>query len=234
MNAARSAIAYVLHARAFRERSQLLDLLTADEGRLQAVWRGAGSRAGAAVQSFIRLELAWTGRGPLYTLSRCEELGRHGLHGERAICGLYVNELACRLLPRELPLPGFFDAYERVLHALADMGQAVEAPLRRYELALLGVLGEGLEFIDAGTLDPAQTYVLEPQNEPAIARRPASARDFHISGRALQALLRDELADRELHREARLLLRGLLDYHLGGRKIHSRQLIARGRTESPS
>lgn len=234
MSSVSRSIGYVLHARPYRETSQLLELLTVSEGRMAAVLRGARSRGRHAAQPFHRMELAWSGRGQVHTLTQCDETGALRLMGDRAICGLYVNELAMKLLPRQIQVPELFEAYERVLNQLADTRMLVETPLRQYELALLQWLGEGLEFLASEALDPAAHYLVKPQQTP----RPAGAGEMDsphcITGRALAALLRGQLEDREDRRQARRVLRLLLDHHLDGKPLVSRQLIARGRSDATS
>ncbi|MGM0676366.1 DNA repair protein RecO [Ectothiorhodospira marina] len=234
MSSVSRSIGYVLHARAYRETSQLLELFTASEGRMAAVLRGTRGRGRHAAQPFRRMELAWSGRGQVATLNQCDETSALRLTGDRAICGLYVNELAMKLLPRQIQTPELFEAYERVLHQLTNVGTAVEMPLRQYELALLQWLGEGLEFLSTEALDPVAYYLVRPQHMPYPARAGETDSPYCITGRALAALLRGQLEDREDRRQARRLLRLLLDYHLEGQPLVSRQLIARGRSDATS
>ncbi|AHK78675.1 DNA repair protein RecO [Ectothiorhodospira haloalkaliphila] len=234
MSTVSRSIGYVLHARPYRETSQLLELFTVSEGRMAAVLRGARNRGRHAAQPFRRMELAWSGRGQVQTLTQCDEIGAMRLKGDRAICGLYVNELAMKLLPRQIQAPDLFEAYEQVLCQLADAGIPVERPLRQYELALLKWLGEGLEFLSSDDLEPGAHYVLEPQQTPRRAGAGEMDSPHCITGRALTALLCGQLEDREDRRQARRVLRLLLDHHLDGKPLVSRQLIARGRSDATS
>nr|WP_255721783.1 DNA repair protein RecO C-terminal domain-containing protein [Ectothiorhodospira lacustris] len=221
-----------MHARPYRETSLLLELLTAAEGRMGAVLRGVRER-GRRPPLFVPLEAAWRGRGELPTLTRWEDLGGVSLAGNRAVCGLYVNELAVKLLPRRIPQPEFLAAYARTLSDLSDPAQALEPVLRRYELALLKLLGEGLEFVAAEALEPQQLYRVDPRSGVRRANphdTPASPQT--IQGEALAALLTDRLDTVAHRRQAKRLLRGLLDYHLDGKPIMSRQLFARGRSDA--
>ena len=104
--------AYVLHRRAYRETSLLLDLLTRDHGRVAVVARAArsGTRAwGAFCQPFQSLLVSWTGRSELKSLTAAERAGdATAILGERLYSALYVNELLVRLLhfPSPPPLRG--------------------------------------------------------------------------------------------------------------------------------
>ncbi|WP_338031767.1 DNA repair protein RecO [Ectothiorhodospira shaposhnikovii] len=234
MTTVSGTIAFVLHARPYRESSLLLELLTAAEGRMGAVLRGVRDR-GRRPPLFASLEVTWRGRGELRTLTGWEELGGVSLSGNRAVCGLYINELAVRLLPRQIPQPEFLAVYAGTLSALGDPGLALEPALRRYELALLNLLGEGLEFVVVEDLEPRRLYRVDPLSgvrEADPHDTPSSPRT--IQGEALAALLTDRL-DTPAHRiQAKRLLRGLLDHHLDGKPILSRQLFARGRPDVSS
>ena len=72
--------AYVLHARAFRETSQLLEVFSAGHGRMGLLARGAkggkgGGRA-ALLQPFTPLIVSWQGRGELPQLVDVEPAGQ--------------------------------------------------------------------------------------------------------------------------------------------------------------
>jgi DNA repair protein RecO (recombination protein O) len=154
-----------------------------------------------------------------------EELDAFSLAPARLACGFYVNELALKLLPRHIPMDGLVAEYAEALARLSDAEAAPEAALRRYELNLLRHLGEGLDTLDLEALDPDRAYVYEAQRGLRHAAPAEVARNAHVRGAALRALLQDRLESREQRREARRLLRGLLDYHLQGRTIASRALL---------
>ncbi|SEP99453.1 DNA replication and repair protein RecO [Ectothiorhodospira magna] len=226
------SIAFVLHARPYRESSLLLELLTATEGRTGAILRGARSQRPPL---FSPLEVTFRGRGQLPTLTGWDDLGGVSLTGNRAVCGLYINELAVRLLPRHIPQPAFLAVYAATLSALGDPDQALEPVLRRYELALLNLLGEGLEYVVVEDLEPQQLYRVDSLSgvrQADIHDTPSSPRT--IQGEALVALLTDRLVAPAHQRQAKRLLRGLLEQHLDGKPIVSRQLFARGRPDMSS
>ena len=67
--------AFVLHRRAWRETSLLLELLTRDFGRVGVIARGAraGRRgSGASCQPFQPLLVSWSGRADLKTLAAAD------------------------------------------------------------------------------------------------------------------------------------------------------------------
>ena len=75
--------AYVLHRRAFRETSAIVELLTRDYGRVGGVLRGAKRRRRGAhpIEPFVQLAVTWRGRGQLVNVFGVEPSagGREGL-----------------------------------------------------------------------------------------------------------------------------------------------------------
>jgi DNA repair protein RecO (recombination protein O) len=117
--------AYVIHSRPYRDTSALLEVFTAEYGRISLVARGTrrqtrrGSKA-ALLQPFSPLLLSFSGRMELKTLSAIEPVkGMSALRGERLFSGLYMNELLVRLLHRNDAHPELFAAYDYALKALA-------------------------------------------------------------------------------------------------------------------
>ncbi|MCB1764753.1 MAG: DNA repair protein RecO [Candidatus Competibacteraceae bacterium] len=221
--------AFVLHRRPYRDSSLLLEVLTREHGRLGLVARGAGSsrsRLKGLLQAFTPLLLSWTGDGDLVTLSGGEEIGLPiPLLHNRALAGLYVNELLVRLLPRCDPQPGLFAAYEVLLTDLAAADDA-EPPLRRFEKRLLEELGYGLSLdreADSGAPIVAEThyrYVLD--RGPLTVN--ATQTGVPISGRGLLALRDGMFNDPDVLKEVKRLTRAALAEQLQGRALKTREL----------
>lgn len=223
--------AYVLHVRRFRETSLVIELLTARQGRCAALAKGAlGSRRalGNQLQPFTPLLVAWRGRGELPLLTACETAAPALQLSERALyCGLYVNELILRLCERDDPHSGLFPTYVGCIDALANVtpgNAALEPVLRQFELALLDELGLGMQLRvdrDGEPIDPLQRYDYLPEQGPVLLSDVAAG----FSGGTLLALADDCLQNPEQRREARALMRRVLDVHLGGRPLKSRELF---------
>jgi DNA repair protein RecO (recombination protein O) len=218
--------AWVLHARPWRETSQLVELLTDTQGRVGVVTRGnRGSRRGLALQPFAALRLALDGRGELRRVRQAETLGAPLLLAGRPLyAGLYLNELLMRLTWRDVPLPGVHALYGATLAALAA-GAPLEATLRGFERRLLDELGYGLDL--AGTIDgdPVRAeghYLLEAD---AGLRECPSAGPGTWRGAMLLALETGRLDDAALLREAKHFMRLALAPHLGDAPLNSRRLF---------
>lgn len=223
--------AFVLHARAYRDTSLLLEVLGREHGRVGLVARGVRgrrSRLAGILQPFQPLAVSWQARGELGTLIGAESAGRPViLCGRRLVSGFYANELLLRLLGREDPHAGLFNRYGRLLDDLA--GAASEAvALRGFERDLLGALGYGLPLtrdLAGEPVVPERWYRYDPGR--GVEPVPADARESGlIDGATLLALAGDRL-DERVARAARDLMRTALRPHLGPRPLKSRELYAR-------
>lgn len=226
-------LGYVLHSRAYRETSLLLDVLTAEHGRIALVARGAKRGQGkgkssnsAVLQPFIPLNIGWFGSGELVTLTTVEAVRpMHDLTMKRVICGLYINELLAKLLPKWDPCAELFAAYEGLLSELCAPQQLEQAALRKFEKQLLKSIGYGLQLttdiVSEETIDPQQYYVLDPVMGPSLANeRHLNA----ILGSSLLAFAADDYTEAVLP-DLRRLMRNVLGHHLGHQTLMTRQLL---------
>jgi DNA repair protein RecO (recombination protein O) len=223
---------FVLHARPWRETSLLLEVLSRDFGRVGLVARGVrGARTRtprALLQPLTPLSLTWSGQGELATLAAAEATGAPlALVGEAVLCGLYLNELVTRLLPRSDPHPGVFAAYLATLQRLGAE-RAHGWQLRRFERDLLAELGYGLVLehaADSGMpLEPAVEYAYRLDSGP-IAWRGASD-GFKLRGSALLALAADREPGAQDLGALRRLLRALIAHHLDGPGLRAWSMLA--------
>lgn len=212
-----ASLAYILHRRAYRENSLILDVLSRDQGLVSLVARKRSGRKATspiAYEAFRRLRLRWRGRGELKTLTGLEQAGNLDLGRERLLFGLYVNELMMRLLPRGEAEPAVFEAYEQALLGWSA-GAPAWAVATRFEIALLQALGYGLE----------PDHALSQAAGPASARRipPLSpaARD------AAERIMEGEEAPLAgpVLAELRQLLDALFYHYLAGRRLRTRALL---------
>lgn len=223
--------AYVLHVRRFRETSLVIELLAARQGRCAALAKGAlGSRRawGNQLQPFTPLLLAWRGRGDLPLLTACETAApAHQLNDRALYCGLYVNELILRLCERDDPHTDLFPTYVACIDALASASPenaTLEPVLRQFELALLDELGLGMQLRldqDGQPIQVERRYDYLPEQGPVLLHDASRG----IAGSTLLALADGGLLSPDDRREARALMRRVLDLHLGGRALKSRELF---------
>lgn len=234
--------AFVLHARPWRETSLLVEVLSADHGRLGLVARGVlGPRKHllrAALQPLQSIRFDAVQKGELAQLAAAEAVDAAPLlHGDAAMAAFYVNELCLRLAPRHVPQPELHAAYAQVREWLRA-GEPLAWTLRRFERDLLEALGVGLAFgleADGVAVDPAARYRLDPEEGPRrlYSERVGERRDT-ATGRALLALADDVLPDADDLASLRLPLRGVLLHHLGGRGLKSWEMLGElGRLGAP-
>ena len=225
--------ALVLHARPYRETSLLVEAFSRGHGRLGLIARGARrpkSRMRGLLQPFIPLLLSWRGKGGLATLTGAEaEGGVLPLAGAAVIVGFYVNELLLRFVHRHDPEPMLFDHYRAALDRIAHADDP-EPVLRIFEKRLLEVVGYALELereADSGiAIEPERRYRYAPDSGPE--RWSSGTRSgVYVSGSTLLALAREQLTDRRTLKEAKHLMRSIIDEHCGGRVLASRTLWRR-------
>ncbi len=222
----------MLHARAYRETSQLLETFTAGFGRIGLIARGARRPKSAfrgILNPFQPLRLSWSGRGELLTLREADLGGiAADLVGDQVMAGFYVNELLMKLLQRGDPHPELFVHYATLIAEIGQ-GKPLELLLRRFELQLLGEIGYALdlerEAVNQVPLQPDQCYEFHAEGGvvPAIN---GESDDSVFSGATLLAIGRMELENEKQLRDAKRLLRSVLNYHLGDRGLKTRRVAA--------
>ena len=225
--------AVVLHRRAYRNTSLIVDCLTPGFGRITLVARGARARkrrTSAAIEPFMPMLIGWQGRGEVRTLVAAEATGGFpALYGVDLAAGLYVNELVLRMLSVGDPHPGVFAAYGAVLSCIVGNGRPLDGPLRRFERALLDDVGFGLVLdrdSEGRPLDEQAQYAYLPAAGP-VRSSPGSAHHGPcLAGASLIAFYNDDLYDGTVLKDCKRLTRWVLDHYLDGRPLRSRELLA--------
>ncbi|MDJ0928302.1 MAG: DNA repair protein RecO [Gammaproteobacteria bacterium] len=223
--------AYVLHARPYRESSQLLEVLARHHGRIGLVARGARGkkpRWGSALQPFQPLRLSWSGRGTLCTLRSAEPAAPPlRLGADRLMSAFYLNELILAFTTRGDPHPELFAHYTAAVTDLAT-ADFPEPVLRAFEVALLTEIGYGLitdrEVAGDVPVTAAGLYEYVPDRGPVPAGQGGGS--LQLTGRQLQAIGRAAFDDPVVLRLAKGLLRSVLQHHLGDRELRTRQVLA--------
>lgn len=216
--------AYVLHSRAYRESSALVDFLT-PQGRLRAVLRGARGKTGTLARPFVPLEVEFRGRGELKNVGRLEAAGiANLLSGEALFSGLYLNELLIRLLPAEDPHPIVFEHYAMTVLALAQ-GRALEPLLRAFEWRLLDELGYGFALDTDCHGQPIAADGLYRLQADAGLEPVGQLQPGLFQGAELLAMAEADWSAPGALAAAKRLMRQALAPHLGGRPLVSRELF---------
>lgn len=221
---------FILHQRAYRETSLILDVFSSGFGRVSLVAKGA--KRGKSSQSLLlrparKLNLAWSMRSEMGTLSAVEQAGpAYALSGRRLFTCFYLNELLIRMLHKHESHPELFRKYEQALIQLENT-QSEEHVLRIFEKYLLKSLGYGLILDhDIATGQPVNDqidYYYQIGAGP-LRDKPVHDASIGISGRSLRALNNEDCWDDQIAREAKKLFRAILDNYTGERPLASREL----------
>ena len=223
--------AFVLHRHPFRDSSQIIDVFSRNYGRLALVARGVRSRRSryrGVLAPFMPLELSWSIRGDLGTLTAAEPVGRPvTLGGDALFAGFYVNELLLRLTHRHDPHPEVFSDYAMVIGALSD-AERIDATLRVFEFRLLKNLGYGVhlqhDIVSGSALAPDGLYRVRPTEGP-LPVSSASGGGLIFSGAELSAIAEEKLDDSTVRRAARRIARAAIDICLDGQELKTRKVM---------
>ncbi|HEX6614398.1 MAG TPA: DNA repair protein RecO [Rhodanobacteraceae bacterium] len=223
--------AYVLHTRAWRETSLLLEVFSRDHGRVGLLARGVrGARARitrATLEPFQLLSADWAGTGELPNLRAAEAVGApRRFLDDALLSGLYVNELLVRLTARSDPHPVLFARYATLLEELV-VTDSLAWTLRRFERDLMGEIGYGLQLAyEAESGEPLRAeadyaYVPELGPVPAHSRQQGAV----AKGSALLALHADEKPAHDDLAALRRVLRAVIASHVGEQGLRAWRVL---------
>jgi DNA repair protein RecO (recombination protein O) len=219
--------AYILNSKKYRETSLILEVLTKEFGKVSILAKGVRqnkSKTAGLLQLFTLLNISFVGRTELKTLSYVELLQLTDRpQGISLYCGFYLNELISVLLPYLDPYPEIFALYRDCLKKLLNKDD-IEHALRLFELNLLQHLGYGLQF--ENDFETKQLIVASKRYQFDPLQGPSECKDGFISGSTLLALQKQQLTTRQIFIETKKLMRKVIDFHLEGRELKSRALIA--------
>jgi len=243
MNVVNTQIAYILHKRAYRETSSILEVLTKDYGRVSLMARGsrgARSRIAGNLLLFTPLLISWQGKGSLPYLKSVEraDLKAPALKNRSLLSAMYINELLMYLLHKDDVHEAVFEHYHHCLYRLENE-ENLEISLRQFEIKLLELLGFGLNvLIEADTgeaIDADAQYLYHLEHGPVLCRDTGSKQNassnsrLQISGSCLLALASEsyqELSGNSQYlSELKRLMRSVIGFHLGNKKLKSRELF---------
>ena len=226
--------AYILHSRAYRETSLLLELFTLEHGRVAAIARGAkrkNSPWNGALSAFLPLCIQLVGKGDLLTLTLAEasdSLAPPALVGTSLVCGLYINELLLRTLQRNAPVPDIFILYQQTLNDLKKT-KHLDITLRTFEKKLLMHLGYALnlktEAESSNAIQPDQHYQWIHSHGLSQTQQSMPGNTSIFLGRHLLAFENDDYQDPQTRQAAKRLMRLALQPLLGDRALKTRELL---------
>jgi len=222
---------FILHRRPYRETSMLLDVFSRDYGRVGLIAKGAKRKhsvVAGLLQPFQRLQIAWSGKGELMTMTAVEpDTIAYSLKNKKFIAGFYVNELIIRMLHQHEAHMDLFFAYDATLSALADPERNEQETLRIFEKRLLKSIGYGLVLdhdVQSGCVIELDSEYYYRADQGPIQNTPATSDYIRISGQTLSAIDKECMNTEKILREAKQLMRYVLQKHLGSRPLASKKL----------
>jgi DNA repair protein RecO (recombination protein O) len=225
--------AFVLHSYPYRESSLLLEVFSRQHGRFGAIARGtrnSRSHSRVLLQPFQPLSLSWSGKGDLHTITTIEPRGAaYRFNADNLMSAFYINELLIKLLHRHDPHEDLFGVYENVL---ADFSfnagldsMNTESRLRLFEKRLMEELGYGLSFTEIqgedGNIDDEGVYGYVPGHGVV----PVADGKLRLSGRTLRAIADESLMDRQVLKEAKQLMKCVIEHYLGNSNLNTRNTL---------
>ncbi len=237
MKVVNTQVAYILHKRAYRETSSILEIVTKDHGRVALMARGsrgAKSKIAGNLLLFSPLVISWQGKGDLPYLKSVEraDLKAPVLKSKSLLSAMYINELLMYLLHKDDVHETIFEHYHHSLYALEDQSR-IEITLRQFEIKLLELLGFGLNLhAEADTGEPLRAdadyhYYLE--HGPVLCKNAKVESVPKISGESLMALASESFdvvfENKQALLELKHLMRFVINHHLGNKKLNSRALF---------
>lgn len=223
--------AFILHGRDFQNTSRLLDVFTKDFGRITLVAKGARSarsKMQGILQPFTSLIISWTGKGDVQTLTGAETVKSSiNLSGKQVMSGYYVNELIQRLVTFHDPHSDLFSVYQTTLENLST-GNDDELILRCFEKNMLAEIGYGLcldtESISGTKINKDLMYHYDVENGPIVESAEFVSDDILIKGQTLLDLFFEKFTSPQSKKEAKRLMRVILNHHLGDKPLKTRNL----------
>ncbi len=242
-------LSYILHTRAYRDTSLLVDVLTKDYGKITVIAKGARKSKSSQrylLQPFSPVLLSWQGKSSLKTLVGIESvasehiatgsLGTTPLQGKKLYSAMYANELLTFLLQQDDPSDHIFQCYQYLLKQLCFSDRDIECCLREFEFSLLSELGYGINFdYEANSGSPIEAinnYIFVQNHGFVLADDYMDIRDPLFMGKAILNIRDGLYEDKETRQAAKILSRITLRPHLKGRQLKSRELFLAIKPES--
>jgi len=220
---------FILKSQAYKETSVIHQIFSRDYGVISIISKGSRvkkSKHGCLLQAHRALLLSWVGKGELKTLTSVEEQASiEQLKGRALYCGFYVNELMLNFLHKHDAHPVLFKGFSEIVLQLSTKSE-LEANLRQFEKLLLDEIGYGL-LLD----DDVQTQLAiehDKYYQYRISHGATQCQENHsdaILGSTLINLKNNKLSNKVELKQAKRLMRRLIDAQLDGKILKSRELF---------
>ncbi len=219
---------FLLHQQNYQETSLIIDVLTHHAGRVSILAKGVRQQKSpylGVLRPFIPINIRYKGTGSLKQLIYVEAGDSEFiLPGLNTYCGFYLNELIRYFIPIEEPYPDVFLAYFLCLQQLKET-ERIEPALRHFEIQLMHALGYTLsldrDYITQQPINTFSMYLFDINKGVTVSQHGT------IHGSTLLAMTQNNYTETYHLQEAKDLMRYVIDFHLQGKPLKSRQLISK-------
>ncbi len=223
--------AWLLHHRPFRDSSQILDILSLDQGRLAVVAkgsRGAKSKLRGILRPFLPLQLSWFIRSDLGTLTGAEMNGAPlSLSGRCAVVRLLrervdsqvaapARSAARKYLPPTAEPSSASREVKRSLRICASSKSSYCAYLAMPSISIMIRKQQS----HSGLSNNTSIVLNKGWFLSATVKGPMVFR-----GAEIDAIRNQQFADPAVLKNAGSLLRNVIAYHLDGKELKSRKVL---------
>jgi DNA repair protein RecO (recombination protein O) len=221
---------YILHRRDYLESSFILEIFSREHGRFSLIAKGAKrnkKKQGVSYDLYQEYLMTWVSKTDLGVLIDAELATiMTPMSPVEMMTGFYINEIILRLLHKHESHPELFDTYNTTVKELSN-SNTDQSLIRYFEKNLLQSLGYGLIF--APDLHTGSEIAAENDYHYKLDLGPTSNSNdsragIPVSGKTLIDLNNETLIHTKNKKEAKILLRSLLNQYLGEKPLASRKL----------
>ena len=229
--------AFVLHTRAFKETSLLIDLFTKNLGRINVVAKGA-RKPKSPLRSVLTpaslFSISFSGKTELKNLNACELLNHYSLSMPVSFNSIiYVNELLMKATEKQDPHKEIFHQYQLLCEGLSGKTDKVEIEvlLRSFELVLLQELGYGIdlsfESISGNQIKPKDKYMFDPSLGFTKVQNDSINSNGIFLGKDILNFSTGDLTEEDSRLASKKIMRLALDHHLGNKSLNIRKYLSK-------
>ena len=229
--------AFVLHTRAFKETSLLVDLFTKNLGRINVVAKGARkpkSPLRPVLTPACIFAISFSGKSELKNLIACELLNHYPLSMPVSFNSIvYINELLIKATEKEDPHEEIFNEYQLLCEGLSNLTDQIEAEvlLRNFELILLQELGYGIDLsfepISGNRIKVNEKYAFDPSLGFTRLKADSIKSQGVFSGKDIINFSNGDLVDQDSRLASKQIMRLALDHHLGNKSLNIRKYLSK-------
>jgi len=227
--------AFVIHIRAFKETSLMVELFTRSKGKISVIAKGARrpkSNLKAIKTPSSLFSVTCVGKSELKTLINCEIKEYFDPSSNSFNCLVYLNELLVKLLEKEDAHQEVFDQYINVCRSFRESCKTeLEVNLRLFEFILLKEIGYGVDLKNEANSEKKINKDFLYTFDPFSGFLPYSESTFNndeklYKGKDILNFSEGDLTNSDTRIAAKQIMRKAMDFHLGNKNIKIREYLS--------